>query len=609
VCIFRDKSFDYCIVDNNIIMTEQKKKKRRMDPIALNSEGADRIRIFRENKKVDEYTILTNDLREDSLAIGDYFNRVGAIDSRLNWANGVQLDPIETERANQAKKVLFSLKDKMASFMARVWNRHTFLHDTHVRSSPQHYIDALRISWIIVCRSHLLILYINDMLKEKRGFDLWPSILFNIPSSYSYVLHMYEHRRPIHFDDESIGTLSVASLMNMAQLLFEALDMYGWTYSAGDYLDALFARYTMFIAYPGTEISDDPIDMGKFAANENDYATPLLSPAPVTNALLDVGESLFFNHIWHNRSIQHFWSSSTQPARSLQQEEQLELEVACQHRRLVWLRDVGISAFKTHLLTVATRGFLVDTIINDMKFFYPERLLWPGEYEKLHFDESKRQSPTPMETLLELRVDHFKRAQALLQLKAPLDIPTILKEFITSEEVVVEQLLEQMNMPPEERTLHPLEDVALRHRIGPDHERFVLLLFERIFERTCLTWECPSSVSIVENIYADCRASDLKKFARNRPVPDCTTARQYFRQMNSTWPFLTCVWYSYALLANGDQYTRPFTTPILVEALCLWLGIIYAQREKFLDVPAFWTSGWKTLAMPRDCIPPFLLNA
>lgn len=515
----------------------------------MNKKGTERIRAQRENGGDDQVCLLFDQLEQEFQTIKGMIQRIDAFPPSSLLDEGDLRKLREYQRENTSRQ-------------ERCWIRHTYFHDGRKRDSPKHYKEILRYSWIIVCQRHVIGLFLKDMIDSGRGHEKWPEVLTKTAMDFDVVNDLCEHERAIHVSMGQIGTYTIKLLMNALALLADALDAHGWTASAGAYLDTLFALYAFFITVPEV-IDDSPTALKDFLHEDQDETTPeilILHPKRVSNLFVDLGEHLFFNHIWHNRAVADM-VKNIRPSSD-----------AATRQRKNWLETTGLAAFERILVTSATTSTLSDTIVNEMKLFYPQRLILPGEHEQIHFSPFQNQPPGPYDVLLASRVDHFRRAQEVVAFKDKYSIKTVLQSVV-------------------KRTKNGEEE-----KKDIDYERIVLLLFEIAFKQSCQLWEVTNPYTLFEkHAYCDLRMADMKIQARNRPPLTWDTVVRQVRE--SHFPFFGVIW-SVHFVQHADLNVPPLITTSLVEALTYWLGCIYERKETLLPTKSFWYSGWDKLALP-----------
>jgi len=292
--------------------------------------------------------------------------------------------------------------------------------------TPKESFIALRLSWCLVCKCYLQWQRALECYETGAELRPYPKRLTPMATTYEYVDHMDGHRQPVSVTDSAVSLYSVDQVILAGNQLCEALDAFGWTSTGGAYLEALYLRYCCIIQDPGKHAQEDlgqwvgrlprnhdPKKAARLVDSDEEYdvavledeeelntpledgkepvyhsedlflpppvppAEPLLHPAPVHSGFLDVGERLFFHHMWWHWSLQSL-ASKVMLSRPL--------PLKLYQLRAQWRLEYGLPQFKQILLFLLNdRMFGRENTLTPLSLFYPNRLLWPGEREQLMF--------------------------------------------------------------------------------------------------------------------------------------------------------------------------------------------------------------------------------
>ncbi len=584
-------------------MAEQTTRKRRRPRrtgkknfALLNAPLSERLRIHRET---DEDLVT-----QFALELVASIERINELCERLEG-----IDPgEETLTTPEHLLHLQALSNELAPLSNAAWVQHTQLRDAvHPKSSDTVRQD-LRLTWINVCRYAVMVRQVEDMLQGERGFEEWPRELLRTADSFSFVAVMNRYRRNLSLSDRPIGAYSLRTLMVAMGLVSEALDAYGWTPSAGEYVRALFMRYALAVHKPG-EHAGDMNDYGQWAASltleEGEEATeddeaededspfdplhtqpePLLSPALVRTSFLDVGERLFFHHLWRGHTLTEFNPPPLLDAR---------WNVKRHHAFAIWRLQHGLPAFKLIMEAMLKDKMLKDSVVGSLQNFLPSRLVWPGEREQMLFEyPQEADGGDPYNILFRLRTDHYKHMQTVLHFEKPLDY---VYEYVKQEELLAKYALSLTN--PSKSECDWLEVDVTRNRLGTDHERILLLMFEIVFDmRLKVVTEGQVHSVFARHAYVDDRSLEG---ARARPP----FSRRHFVKPDAGWPSFAAVWLNYAVAPNTNDPAAVFTTPHLIDACSAWFTFARQSQHagQILEGTSFCKGMWRRFEMPSHLL-------
>jgi hypothetical protein len=497
------------------------------------------------------------------------------------------------------------------------WRRHTALRDAVRPESREPVHIVLRTSWIGVARLAWLVRHLEDMLETGAERDAeWPTDLFRRASHFSFVATVTDAHASVAMSDDLIGHYSTQTLMTAASVLSEMFDAYGWTPSGGDYLRALFLRYALILHAPAkyaaysrgvgpwevrlaATVAPPASGTAARVTARAELPDPLLAPARVRSAFLDVGERMFFHHLWRDRTLASFWRPSVRASHWLPSLEH-------HRRRATWRAEVGLPALMRIARSMLGDKILRETVITALQNMYPARVVWPGEREQMLFQyPTEAQGGDPYQVLFRLRNDDYKRMQATLHFDEPL---AHVRAVVESESLLARQLLETRDPRhlPSGGELGWLERCVLVARTGPVHERVLLLLFEIVLDLTVRADTRGLHAAVfAESAYTDDRSLAA---ARARPPPDAAHLARLAAH-TQTWPTFVAVWLNYAVAPVGGGPGGLFVTPHLVEALGAWLAYAWAvpSTAAILARTSLKEAPWRDLALPPDLLEDALL--
>lgn len=557
--------------------------------------------------------------------------------TNLHDAQAIQTRGDE-ELSNEQLLHTQSLHTVVRLSMRNLWRTHTHLRDLVKPDSPPLAREALRTSWVNVCRSVILEAQLRDMIREKTSWMDWTSELDVLPvKAFLFVGTCERYGFPIVTSDKCIGTYSVRTLMSSLSYLCQALDTHGWTPSAGAYLEALFLRYCLIVQQPGVELADPLHDMGPWRGSvppppegggegegegdddsEDDEGDepiydeqqvfvkappapppdPRLHPSLLHSGFLDTGERFFFHHMWRHRALESMWFPLLRTP----------MRVSLQHARARWRYDSGLPRF-THVLTGMWRDpVLQSRMAEDLASFYPYRVLQPGEREQFMFQyrEEDDGRGDPYNVLYRLRYDEYARMQQLIKFdaKTPSDPTRYLDQYVASERALAQYVMAHYPVPvaPAVAFLTEGEWIDLdrvRTRAGVEHERLLLLWFEHAFNKRLAPLE--------KNIFTSYAYVDDQSLQGDQCR--CPASKASFLQHAKNapeWPHFMATWQHYVVV--NHQGTHSLCTPHLVDAVGAWLTLARRQSEHggallahtmFKDKR---NHAWRQLEMPLDLL-------
>ena len=549
-------------------------------------------------------------------------------------------------RTAAAKVHLAELVAAITRIYRRAWVRHTRLRDVVVHDSPQAAQELWRLSWIHVALCAVLLERLRDMAQDEKGFDLLNlNALDPKATDYRYAAAIGMARGQLCVTHDPLSKYSPHLVMTTGMLLSEALDAYGWTSSAGEYLHALWLRYACMLARPTALLGLDIGDLGPWAAYRTppeapDYQPPneeeeveeeeeeeglgdeftgsraglnegprhterdlLLDPAPLRTAFLDVGERLFFTHLWRDHSLRY-----TVPLRPPSDEEDEAIRRrAMQAKKALaaWRLQTGLPAMRAFF----ERAFKAhrDDLLSDLQNLYPERLLLPGEREQFKtVYAAEADSGDAHEVLFRLRYTGYKRMTTTLSFEKPL---LYLDAYVARETAIARTILatpDTVELTDDDFYAYvPRKDVAeVDER---DIERVLLLLVERIIDRA-LEERTQGAVrdAFVRAAYVDDRSLEG---VRGRPPFDQRIWQAVCRQADDSWPRFMAVWLNYTVGPHGPMdpamhARHTFRSRHLVDALGAWMALaLEGPGSRDLLAQAGLCSSWARLALTPHLFP------
>jgi hypothetical protein len=604
----------------------------RLDYRLINAAPPERLRQYRDNGYVDVTAETAARMVKAYETTADLTRRVQSIEPSLDLTQE-QLPAVQ-----RAWDEMHSIAGEVTSEYKRAWHHHTQLRDALEPTSPAVLFELWRQSWVHVCRCAIITQQVQDMTTGCSGFEPWPEVLHRTAKSFNYVDTMSSMHRQLALNDEVIGKYSPRVLMTSMGLLCEALDSHGWTPSAGEYMHALFLRYALILHDPaayvaeggerdlgqweastpteekeksdsededdadGTEVAEEPLAGAAILSDPmRRFREPLLAPARLRTAFLDVAERLFFHHLWRDHALRALWHL---PCRTLANEER-DPGVALLKARAQWRLDYGVPALARLLRDMLTSNANRDSFIASLQNFYPSRLVWPGEREQMLFEYTEEaDGGDAYAVLFRLRIDHYKHMQKTLHFD---DAMRYVNEYCAHEKALANVILALPDKKLPASTLEWLESYTGQiRRLGLDHERLLLLMFEFLFDRTLETQTAGASrLQFVHNAYPDDRS--LPKAAA-RPPFDLRS--WHHNCMGATWPRFAAVWLNYTVappgpMALADRERSSLVTSHLVDALAAWLTLAKeAPCVKSLLAPTGFCRGqWARLTMPPELLP------
>jgi hypothetical protein len=538
---------------------------------------------------------------------------------------------------------LGELGETITRLYRRAWVRHTHLRDVLKPTSPPTVKQLWQISWIHVATCRILVDQVEEMIHEEKGFDPIVGILDNKASAYRYVDDMGSTRCQLSLSDVPLREYSPQLLFTAARVLCEALDAYGWTRSAGEYLYALYLRYAMILADPATFArSEAAKDLGRWGAllapgepppppNEEDEddddagmqidgvnddprrteREPLLDPAPLRAAFLDVGERLFFTHLWRDHILRTLPGHSVAGAAANAEEEEEEERVARVMRAkkalAKWRLETGLPALRALVEGWLSGAGHRDDLINDVQNLYPERLLWPAEPDQFRFEyKNEADGGEAHAVLFRLRFAAYKRMTETLNVDQPL---AYVDAYIVRETAIARTILDT----PDTVMIEDDDYVAyVPPGSGPireqDVERVLLLLLERIVDRSVEAGTHGDHTGpFAKTTYVDDRSLEGE---RGRPPFDAETWHELCRV--GTWPRFMAVWLNYTVSPPGPMDTATRTQHTLrsrhlIDAFAAWLALAMRAPgcRHILEEAGFCSLGSaaRHLALPTSLYP------
>jgi hypothetical protein len=272
-------------------------------------------------------------------------------------------------------------------------------------------------------------------------------------------------------------------------------------------------------------------------------------------------------------------------------------------RRAKWRLETGLPA-----LEGALKGLLADKVIgyervlNDLGIFYPSRMLYPGEREQMRLEYAKESSDgDPYEVLFRLRIDHYKRMQRLIHFDAKhnSDPTRFIKEYITREADIAKGILTDKYPEDLSEGEWVTRDVT-SNRLGVDHERVILLLFELAFNKRLAGEAQAEPFVFSRNAYVDDRA--LPNPGQSRP-PRSREALLTIAKRAGRWPKFVSIWQTYTVATADDTCTW---TPHLVDALAMWMSVARdgersRHSARLLSAASFLKKpSWAKFSFPHD---------
>jgi hypothetical protein len=609
----------------------------------INCPPGERLRLYRESECREDVTCETlSAINTDQAQVGDMFDKIRAIGSDVDLTQPVT----DGGRVAEAWETIHAIGGPAVQVYKRAWRRHTALRDALTPSSNGNLFTLWRLSWILVCRCAFLVRQIEDVIELNEGFDDSPNILYNSATRFPYVDAIGGCHMQLALSTDRIGTYSVRTLMTAIRLLSQSLDAYGWTRSAGDYMYALFMRYAMIVHNPAAYAnSPASADAGRWAAlrspltldgdgdeeeeedeegegihvlanddeDEDDAENfglagrdedpakvrreALLDPAPLRQGFLDVAERFFFHALWRDHFLREL--SAVPPPDMLSDEERKaaqERELARERALAEWRLKSALPAFRNICHYMFTRSVQREGLIADLQNIFPDRVIWPGEREHLLFEyKEEAEGGDAYEVLYRLRFEGYRSMTSTIHFKKPVD--DFIDAYIKRESAVANAILKGEDLPPIEG-----------QRLGNDIERVVLLVFERIVDRTLTT---------------DTRGTHEDVFLRSAYVDDRTPTGRKARSPfdvkawhniceHGLWPRFAAMWLNYAVApaghlgSPGERKAQTLFTPRLIDAMGTWLA--YAQnRRETSDILATTSlckkPDWRLMTLPTRLLP------
>ncbi len=607
----------------------------------LNAPFAQHFRIFHEYKgHLDPVTLFMEGLEADRAAFRSLEQRTGGQALQpLNPGLKEQLEPAQMQLAQD-------LHAECQLLQRAVWKKHVQFRDIFKPTSPLEIKEAMRCSWVLVCQWHLMQARLRDVVAKQEGMLDWPEELLKRAHDFKFMVHVNRHRAPVILSDDCIGGYSVNVLMNSLTLWIDAVDTYGWSPSAGQYLEALWLRYCLIVHQPGREVGEghdvdewggrlplqpivpaadnDPMEEEEKeepeqrVANYDDIflmpampdADERLFPAPLNTAFLDVAEQYFFHCWWHHQSLQSLFH----PFHNLPW--RLELHQA----RAAWRVNQGLPALIRVLHEVLKDNVTRDSLMSSLASHYPQRLPWVGQKEQMmHMYPNEAADGEAEAMLSRMRPDTYQELQKLLHFDkdSSSDPMRFVRDYATQEHGLADFLLQHYQRPvnpmvpdaeDEEAPPPPplpmpfteaewLDKDRVRTRLGLHPERFVLLFIEQTVNRALITIEEDVMTS---HGFLSVRTLDG---AKARP-PKSLLSYWLSCEKQGKWPMLTAIWQNYVVMGPGTPYW--LWTPHLVDALGAWVrlarDVVPHAAEQLKSQDALNTRAWRQLAMPLELL-------
>jgi len=505
-----------------------------------------------------------------------------------------EFNPSIAPADDPTKHRLLTLRDTLRQSYKTAFKRHVEIRDAIRPDSPDAARLFMRSSWIVVCRFAIQLQQVEDVFGYNRSVTDWPHHLVLRAMDFAYVKRVTETHCALSISDLPIGAYSLHLLMTSASLLVEALDKYGWTESAGDYLQTLYLRYCLFLHKPAL-YAGDPSDFGEWEAIAPLPSEPMLAPAVVRTAFLDVGERLFFHHMWHSHAVRELWLASRVTLR------RPAILPEARQALAQWRARVALPALVTLFQDMMSHEALSSTVAKNFSSLYPGRLLWPGQQDQMLFEYPREaQDKSPDNTLFRLRIGDYK---ALQRMEKEDTMNKSVHFYIRQEQAlattaatlgeVTETDWSEQFVVPRRRGFDVQELV--------DPERVILLLFEIAFElRT-------TEVTRVYGQYLFVRHAHVDDRSRIGPTSRPCYSRSELAQLRAQvqWPLFIAVWNNYCVAAPaGVADDLVYTTPHLVDALGLWLALAtkLPTSGSFLLRNKFFSAHWAALRMPLELV-------
>ena len=558
-----------------------------------------------------------------------------AFNSLEHRAGGQALQPldpgIKDELEPEQLQLAQDLYDECKLLRRAAWKRHVQLRDILKPTSPEEVKESMRHSWILVCRLHLMQARLRDTLQEKEGLPDWPKELFQRAHEFKFAVHVNRHRMPMILCDDAVGLYSVNILMVSLTLWIDAVDTYGWSPSAGQYLEALWLRYCLIVHQPAREVqpghdldewagkvvqeTDDPMEQEEEVPTTNNYddifsapdmpeADPRMAPAPLNTAFLEVAERYFFNCWWHHQSLQ----SLSSPLSSLPW--RIELHQA----RAAWRMNQGLPALVKMLQRTLKDPISRDSLMASLATHYPQRMPWVGQKEQMmHLYPNEAADGEAESMLSRLRPDAYQDLQKVLHLdkESNSEPMRFVKAYVEQETGLAHFLCEHYKRPPpiineegvEEEVPMPfteaewLDKDRVRMRLGLHPERFVLLFIEQALNRHL--------ASVEEDLFGSNSFLSVRTMdgAKSRP-PESLLAGWRFCQQHTLhpWPQFWAIWQNYTVMAPGTS--RWLWTPHLIDALGAWVTLAWwsGEAEQLKSHGVLSGSVWRDLMLPQELL-------
>lgn len=423
------------------------------------------------------------------------------------------------------------------------WTEHVALREALLATSVPletaaggHGRTLLRLSWTAVARAALLARQARDAVASSGAFDPWPECFTRRATDYAYVRDV-DVRRQVSLGPACLGTYSARLVVWAARALGEALDTYGWTESAGDYLEALFLRYAAYLhAAADAQTADAAYedDGGELVASPGDAASPLIPGGRLTSAYLDEGERFFFHHLWRSRAL----VALVRDSRPLPERPDR-----------AWL-CAALRATLAH-------SILRDTAVERVQAQFLDMFVWPEERETLQATYPQEADTSATMILYRLRLDVLPRLQALQRTSTLAHLEAWRCSSAEAGSV---------------------RDLAL--------ERIVLLALAVCLDLSLAGTGTPEDrrFPLARHGYLDQRAL-APPFDLPPPTPAAARAVQ-----PGSHPLFVAVWGVYAVITGGGNAAAVYTTRRLEAAVHAWLHAAVASG--LIDAEAAMRAGW-----------------
>lgn len=443
----------------------------------------------------------------------------------------------------------------------RTWREHCELRELVRPESQPTTMLALRLSWVAYCRHALLACLASESAataqRAARPAEQWPAALLDTASDFAHVRALTEAEEQASLAPTlMLGAYPAHLVLESARLLVDILDQHGWSPSAGDYLEALFWRYALYV-----HELDDGVN-----AYEPDNGTVIdpLAPSPLlpagshlTEFFLESGERLFFHMLWRHRALRHYTRAATAAA-AIPAVDSMDIDGDGDGDPEVADIPAAARALSGCLVHVLRHSMMGDSVTESIKTPLMDYFLWPGEREHMRFVYADEGDSDANSVLYRLRPDAYAKLQAGFNDVA---LPALIEDYTRALLAVVDK-----SPPQQTLTIAAALEAAVVERQSMV-ERIVLLATETCIDAAVAGASGPLRV-FARHSYTDNAALDPP---RDRPPLSIAAART---AVPDGWPLFIAVWGVYTVIPpTYHRDSRVMTTPHLALAVRQWLRL------------------------------------